>query len=146
MPEMCFIDSSALVKRYLNENGTAWVINLVKSPSVRVSIAHLTVVEVVAAMTRRLPAHQARATSNAFRRDFTSDFAVILIGNEVIERALTLAMKHRLRGYDSIQLSAGMSVLERESSGEVTFIASDLELLQAAKAEGFLIADPNDYP
>ncbi|MDB9309027.1 hypothetical protein PN471_10325 [Aphanizomenon sp. CS-733/32] len=49
-----FIDSSALVKRYVNEIGSAWMLGLF-DPSLKneVFIAAITGVEIIAAITRR---------------------------------------------------------------------------------------------
>ena len=49
-----FVDSSALVKRYVLETGTAWVRGLTRqSPSRLIYIAHITAVEVTCAVARR---------------------------------------------------------------------------------------------
>ncbi|MEH2159716.1 MAG: type II toxin-antitoxin system VapC family toxin [Nostoc sp.] len=49
-----FIDSSALVKRYISETGSAWVLGLF-DPTLKneVFIAAITSVELIAAITRR---------------------------------------------------------------------------------------------
>ena len=49
-----FVDSSALVKRYINEIGSAWVLSLC-DPALNndILIAAITSVEIVAAITRR---------------------------------------------------------------------------------------------
>ncbi|MEH2022679.1 type II toxin-antitoxin system VapC family toxin [Nostoc sp.] len=49
-----FIDSSALVKRYISETGSAWVLELF-NPTLNneVFIAAITSVEIIAAITRR---------------------------------------------------------------------------------------------
>lgn len=49
-----FVDSSALVKRYIGESGSAWVLSLF-DPALNndVLIAAITGVEIVAAITRR---------------------------------------------------------------------------------------------
>ncbi|WP_244918150.1 type II toxin-antitoxin system VapC family toxin [Nostoc linckia] len=49
-----FIDSSALVKRYISETGSAWVLGLF-DPTLNneVFIAAITGVEIIAAITRR---------------------------------------------------------------------------------------------
>lgn len=49
-----FIDSSALVKRYISETGSAWVVGLF-DPALNneVFIAAITGVEIIAAITRR---------------------------------------------------------------------------------------------
>ena len=47
-----FFDSSALIKRYINETGTAWVQSLTDAASGHeIYIARVTTVEVVAAVT-----------------------------------------------------------------------------------------------
>jgi predicted nucleic acid-binding protein len=49
-----FVDSSALVKRYVNETGSAWLSGLVASAAGNdIYIARITTVEVIAALTRR---------------------------------------------------------------------------------------------
>ena len=61
-----FFESSALVKRYIQETGTAWVDQLL-NPTARhlIHVARLTGVEIISAIARRVrtgtlqPAHQA---------------------------------------------------------------------------------------
>jgi uncharacterized protein len=49
-----FVDSSALVKRYVIETGTAWVRSLTRhEPATVIYIAHITAVEVTCAVARR---------------------------------------------------------------------------------------------
>jgi len=49
-----FADSSALVKRYVQETGTSWVRRLTRrSPSTVIYIARITAVEVTSIPTRR---------------------------------------------------------------------------------------------
>ena len=49
-----FVDSSALVKRYVQETGTSWVRRLTRrSPSTVIYIARITAVEVASAVARR---------------------------------------------------------------------------------------------
>lgn len=49
-----FLDSSALVKRYIKETGSTWILNLF-DPTVNheIFIAAITQVEIIAAITRR---------------------------------------------------------------------------------------------
>ena len=64
-------------------------------------------------------------------------------------RAMLLAEKHGLRGYDALQLAAGVEVDVRYlASGlpAVIFISADTELNVAAMAEGLTIDDPNTHP
>lgn len=66
-----FLDSSSLVKRYAQETGTAWVFSLFRrSAKNRLYLAHITGVEVVAALTRRMRVGSlsASATTKAITR------------------------------------------------------------------------------
>ena len=146
MIRTCFVDSGALVKRYVNEVGTGWVNALFADASSRLYVAHVTGVEVVAALARRHPVRNVRIAIKAFQSDFATGFAIIRMTDAVIDNAILLAQKYKLRGYDAVQLAAGVAVLTNSESEQVLFIASDVELLGAAKAEGFQIANPNDYP
>lgn len=50
----CFFDTSGLVKRFVKEAGTAWVIELLRpSRGNSIYISRITAVEVVSAITRR---------------------------------------------------------------------------------------------
>ncbi len=49
-----FVDSSALVKRYVVETGTVWVRGFTRhNPSTIIYVAHITAVEVTCAVVRR---------------------------------------------------------------------------------------------
>jgi uncharacterized protein len=58
-----FIDSSALVKRYISETGSGWVLGLF-DPTLKneVFIAAITAVEIIAAITRRCLRQPLRGT------------------------------------------------------------------------------------
>jgi predicted nucleic acid-binding protein len=150
-----FFDSSAIVKRYVNETGTAWVIS-VTDPAAggRVYVAAITGVEVVSAVTRRLvnvkniSQLDASAAMASFRQDFAAEYRVIAISDPVISRAMTLAELHALRGYDAVQLGAAVETnVRRQSLGAppLIMVASDKNLLTAAVAEGLTVDDPNNH-
>ncbi|MGD0093911.1 MAG: hypothetical protein ABSE73_28715, partial [Planctomycetota bacterium] len=67
------------------------------------------------------------------------------LSNAVLSVAEPLLLRHRLRGADSIHLAAAISF--RDASQEaVTVVASDVELLRAAAAEGFACLNPEVNP
>ncbi len=150
-----FFDSSALVKYYVSEPGTQWVRNLVDAqPPNEISIAHVTGAEIVAALTRRMRMGLTTATDGAkaigaFNTHFQTKYHVVIAGLVTVERALILAEKHGLRGYDAIQLATALT-LEDEMTGygvgPLTLIAADNQLNQAAQAKGLLTDDPNQHP
>src|SRR5947207_13907983 len=111
-----FLDSSALVKRYISEVGSQWVLGLV-APGAG-NAAHISVVagaEVVAACVRRqrdgslTPDEAARAITE-FSDDWTALYEVVGADRQVVNRAMLLAQRHALRGYDAVQLASALEV------------------------------------
>ena len=92
-----FLDSSAIVKRYVQETGTNRVRTIV-APAAghRAFVAGITGVEVIAAITRRkraagLSPADAVAALRDFRRDFANEYWVLDVVPSVLARAMTLA-------------------------------------------------------
>ena len=150
-----FLDSSALVKRYINEVGSAWVLSLF-SPVLNSEffVAAVTGVKIVAAITRRarggsISATDARAVCNQFRGDLQTEYQIIEITEGVISAGMMLAETYGLRGYDAIQLAAGCAVNELclvNSLPSVIFVSADDELNSAASSERLVIENPNNHP
>ncbi len=71
---------------------------------------------------------------------------VVAVDEAIIGRAMDLAMRHGLRGYDAIQLACAADLAESaEKAGDtVTLWSSDSELLAAARAEKLGTVDPAD--
>lgn len=66
----------------------------------------------------------------------------------VIDRAVDLARHRRLRGYDAVQLASGLlanETLTGEGRPTLVFVASDTNLLIAARAEGMTTENPLDH-
>lgn len=150
-----FIDSSALVKRYISEIGSAWVLGLF-DPIVNneVFIAAITGVEIVAAITRRtrggsISATDAAMVCNQFRNDLQTEYQIIEITESIIISGMTLAQTYGLRGYDAVQLAAGCAVNAlciANSLSPMAFVSSDNELNIAASSEGLIVENPNMHP
>jgi len=149
-----FFDSSGLVKRYIAETGTAWVIELLRPSANDVFIVNITGIEVASAIARRLKIGSisqttARKALNRFKRDFAKRFIVVDLTPQIVEQGISLAEKYGLRGYDTTQLTAALAVKNRLlKSGitSLTFISADNELNQAAQAEGLTVDNPNNHP
>jgi len=150
-----FLDSSALAKRYLQENGSAWVKSLM-SPSAGnlIYVADITAVEVISAVTRRsrggsISLADAAVVIANVRDDFAYNLNVVEITSAMIRDAMPLAEKHALRAYDAVQLSAAIQMKQVRAAAKLPMpkIASaDTELNSAAAAEGFSVDDPNAHP
>ncbi len=149
-----YLDSSALIKQYVVEIGTTWVDGLHSSQAghtlylVRISAA-----EFIAALFRRVRTGDvveadARSVATQFKADFRTRYQVVEITEQLINSAMTLAEKHSLRGYDSIQLAAAVElhvIRVSLSLPGITFVCADDQLNVAARAEGLLIENPNNH-
>lgn len=150
-----FLDSSALVKRYINETGSAWVLSLF-DPTLdhEFFVAAITGVEIVAAITRRtrsgsIAVADAALVCKQLRSDLQIDYQVIEITEGIISSAMALAETQGLRGYDSVQLAAGYAINElciANGLSPIIFVSADEELNLAAVNEGLLIENPNHHP
>lgn len=149
-----FIDSSALVKRYINETGSKWILNLF-NPGLNheVFIAAIAGVEIVAAITRRgrggsINVTDATTACDRFKYDLVSEYQVIEITESIINSAMALVQVRGLRGYDAVQLAAGCAVNTiciAHSLPPVIFVSADNELNTAATNEGLTVENPNNY-
>jgi predicted nucleic acid-binding protein len=148
-----FLDSSAAVKLYVAERGTAWLTSLVDpSQGHELFIARVTPVEIAAALYRRvatgtLAATDADAQVALLRLAASRTFVVLEMTPAVSELAIEMAAMHQLRGYDCIQLAVAL-MTQRQRSVEdyeaLTFVSADLELNNAASSERLRVADPNE--
>jgi predicted nucleic acid-binding protein len=150
-----FFDSSALVKRHVNEPGSAWVRSLTRARAGHtLFIARITAVEVFAAITRRqrggsLSAAQAGAILGHFRRQLTQRYVIVEVTPPLLAAAMLSARKHGLRAYDAVQLAAAHEanrIYQMAGLAPVTLVSADRDLNAAATAERLLVEDPYAHP
>ncbi len=160
-----FLDTSAVVKRYIQEHGSAWVQSLT-NPTLdhTLLIAEITMVETAAAIAarHRAPSGISLQERNAMVRFFFNEsgfydqtastthqiYRVIPTTRLIIEHAANLTQLYRLRGYDAVQLATGLFAHERYLAAHlpgITFVTADNHLIIAAQDEGLPVANPNDY-
>jgi predicted nucleic acid-binding protein len=148
------LDSSALVKRYVAETGTAWIQALaVPSAHNSLLISRITWVEVLSALARRqregsLPPASVIRAIQSFRYDLDTQYRVVEVDRELAEAAGKLVSKHPLRAYDAIQLASALRVqpaFTRSRSTSLIFLAADNRLLANAQAEGMVTDNPNHH-
>ena len=149
-----FTDSSAVVKRYLSETGSVWVQGLFTvMPPNEFYAAATTGVEVVAAITRRarggtITQADAARWCAVFLADLEVDFDSVNVTEDLLRLAVALAQTYGLRGYDAVQLAAGVEIDRFRSAVGLTplvFISADKELNAAARSEGLVVDDPNAH-
>jgi hypothetical protein len=148
-----FFDSSALVKSYIVETGTAWTRSIVNDEENVVHVASLTRVEIISALTRRF--RRGDITQAEFdtgchesQLDMANQFEVVRLTDRMLEEAATLARTRGLRAYDAVQLAAALDtsrIVSQVESTELILVSADVELNAAAAAEGFQVEDPNNH-
>jgi len=145
-----FLDTSTVLKRYVQETGTPWV-QALAAPTAGHSliVVRITLAETVAAVTRRerggsiTPQDAATAVAD-FQLDFARQYIVVEVSAGLVAQAATLARRHALRGYDAVQLAAALEIHPNDPS--LTLLSADAELNTAAIVEGLTVDDPNSHP
>jgi len=150
-----FLDSSALVKRYVTEIGSTWI-RALTTPDARnpLIIARITWVEVLSALARRkregsLTSDDVAQAIQAFRYDMNTQYQVSELDPPLAEAAGELVTQHPLRAYDAVQLASALRVqsdLVRTEAPALTFLTADDRLVAVAHAEGLLTDNPNHHP
>lgn len=146
-----FADSSALVKRYITEIGSAWVRGWALPVHGNiVVISEIAAVELVSAFARRrregsLTAAAFDLLRNNFLLHTEREYLTVRLERDVLRRAGDVAARHPLRTLDAIQLACALDSVQTLGLTP-TFVSADRNLLIAAATEGFPTGDPNAHP
>ena len=142
-----YLDASALIKRYIYEEGTEEVQALLREGDV-LGTSIITHVEVTAAFAKALRMQILdRAAAEKALDGFYEDwdfFYRLNITEAVISRASRLAWKNGLRGYDATHLAAALAWQEMLEE-PVMMACFDRRLWEAAKLNG-LDVWPERFP
>jgi predicted nucleic acid-binding protein len=150
-----YVDTSALVKRYIDKVGSNWVrATLGQSPPPSVIVVHLAIVEMTSALTRRwrdgtlMPAEYAQVQA-AFRSDCLNEYRIVTAVDGIIDEATHLLERYPLRAYDAVHLAAAVVAnrhLLVDSLPPLTFLSADDHLNDAVSAESLAVDNPNQHP
>lgn len=152
-----FIDTSGLVKRYVNEAGSAWVRPLLSPHNGHVAyVLSLTQVEIASAFFPRhrrgaMSASQIRSGLTQFRHDMMYEYREIDPAQTTIALATVLVERHGagigLRAYDAVRLASALELRATLAGAEpMTTVSADADLNRAAAAEPLTTENPNDHP
>ena len=124
-----FIDTSALIKKYVQEKGSDRFDEVLKSVS-EIVIAPVTVVEICSALHRRMKDKSLTSRESLYiQKELDRDVPYFsrVIFNEVLEKqAVDLIERYPLKTLDSLQLASGML------AGGDLFVTSDKQLARYA--------------
>ena len=149
-----YADSSALVKRYVTETGSAWVQALCNPEEGHViALSHIGLVEIAAALGVKhrqglLAASVRDGLLRDLQRDGRDQYWLIDTDQEIVIYAIELTRRQKLRGYDAVHLACALFLQETLSNHGLPapiLFSSDIELLTAAQIEGLMTDDPNAH-
>lgn len=150
-----FLDSSALVKRYVPETGSTWIRALsAQETGNSLIIARITWVEVRSAISRReregsLTPTDATLIIQRFRSELNNQYQVIELDATLAETAGQLVGQYPLRAYDAVQLASVLRIqpaFATTQSTSLIFLTADDRLSAVAGALGLLTDNPNHHP
>lgn len=150
-----FLDSSALLKRYLSEIGTAWVQSLTAKASGNILlISRITSVEILSAIARRqregsLTSEQTQTLRTIFQQHFTDQYEIVELTPTLTTLAGELCARQSLRAYDAVQIASALTtlpIIAQSPDNFLTFLTADDRLLRAAQLEHLQADNPNLHP
>lgn len=150
-----FMDTSAIIKRYIVERGQEWILSICDpAQSHNLYISQAALVEVVATICRRAREQSISIAERdrlitVFRHDSRSSYNIWPVTTDLYEAAGNLCRLHRLRAYDAVQLACLLALRQYTSVNQAPapiFVCADFRLLDIAGAEGLQIENPTNYP
>lgn len=133
-----YLDSSALIKRYVLETGSQELADVFADPA-PIATSKVTLVEVAAALARRARegtlTGERNATLLAALRADLAHAALVAVDDDVLDRASDLCSRHALRTLDALHLASALEV-RNHLGPEVAFVCADRRLLTAAGETG----------
>lgn len=128
-----YADTSALLKRYVDEPDSDRAVELLGSDAQLVTGRH-TVVEVRRNLARLLSTTEATAARAVFAEDLAS-VSIVELDAATCELAATIAEQTGVRTLDALHLGAASRL-----GTAMTFLTFDVRQSQAARALGFSVA------
>ena len=145
-----FFDTSALVKRYRPEEGTAVIDRLFAEDGASPVISRLGIVETISALALKVRTGELELADYAMaRKKFLGDIAnrtvtVVRLLVAHFRNAEGLVNRHgpsrRLRTLDALQLSIAVDLNQQKRIG--TFVCADGTLCEIASLEGLVTLNP----
>jgi len=135
-----YLDTSSLVKLYVEEKGSSAVASMLETATV-VATSLIAYAEARSAFSRRF--REKAFTRSEYKKIVSSleadweHLMALNVTKELVFSAGNLAEKHGLRGFDAIHLASAI-VLQQEISGSVLFSCSDRRLQIASQKEGLV--------
>jgi predicted nucleic acid-binding protein len=137
-----YVDTSDLFKLYVEESGSR-AIEALAATAETMHTSRVAYAEFRGSVARARRNH--RVSEVAYKEAVTNfenswlTYSISEVTEPLVSLAGDLAAKHFLRGFDAIHLASAVT-LQHELGEPMTFSAADERLMEAARAEGLLVA------
>ncbi len=136
-----YFDTSALVKRYVDEPGRREVLHLLRQHECLTSA--VLPVELRSGLRRRVAEGSIEAARlPAILRHVAADrpyWTLVEVGTDVLVRAETLVAAHPIRTLDAIHVASAQLFAARVSMPGLTFVSADKRQTETAAAIGLVV-------
>jgi predicted nucleic acid-binding protein len=147
-----FADTSALVKRYVNEVESEYIRNLFITIGYFFYQSFLTSLEISSAFYRRqrmdeLSLEELAVALQTYVVHSRSEYLLIPYSEALLNTAGTLVARHPLRALDAIQLAAALTLQSTfpPDVSPLTFVSADDRLIAVARSENLLTDNPDAH-
>ena len=148
-----FTDTSALVKRYVNEVGSEYIRHLFTTAGHFVYQSFLSPLEISSAFYRQqrmkeLSSEELVVALQTYAVHSHSEYLLVPYSEALLNTAGTLVVRHPLRALDAIQLGAALTLQNTfpPDTSPLTFLSADDRLITVAQSENLLTDNPNAHP
>ncbi len=137
--EIAYLDTSALVKRYHEEEFSDVVDEIFENYTI--AISELSIVEFASALVRKsyegsIKKKEINKILLKFHEDMV-DFIIIRFDSSIVSKAVEFVLKYGLKTLDSLQLSFATKLKDYDP----LFVSFDEKLIKCAKSEGFRVLE-----
>ncbi len=144
-----FFDTSALIKRYLHEKGSAHIRRLLQTGGAIFYQTFLAPVEITSALYRhhrggQISIDQLSFLLKSYAVHSHRDYLLVPYSEALIDMAEALISRHPLRALDAIQLASALQLRRSLPTGAPTliFLSADDRLVSTACQEHLQVENP----
>jgi predicted nucleic acid-binding protein len=147
-----FLDTSALVKAYIDEPGSEAVRAVIHRSDRSLVFSDHVALETLATFAymrrdKRISRSKYRKVRTAFLADYKNRFERLLVGADILQTAMRLAHDHWKLGVgtvDLIHVATALHLCQAESPPSITVACADRSMRLLASAAGFQVFDPEN--
>ena len=140
-----YLDTSALVKLYVEEEHSDWVHACAAEAEV-LATSVVALPEMLSALSRkRREGAFAASDFSQVVEQLGEDWDNLAVAVVQPRRAGDLATRHPLRGFDAVHLAAALQFLQEEADVQGWFLSFDKRLNAAATAERLVVKAPQGF-